>query len=213
MNIGKSTALAVAIALCAACATGSKDIKASYVSPMTYDGYSCPQLVQETQRLQGRISSVAGDVDQKASGDRVKMGVGLVLFWPTLFFLKGDGPEAQEFARLKGEHQALEEAYVRKNCANLMAGQNASGTAAGGPLLPQQSPADSAQSTQPTALDATAIGHPLASPARKELIRLQCSNDLSLVSDERDEAVFEGRCVDGKRQLVACRGMACKPLN
>lgn len=213
MYIGKLAALVGAVALCAGCATGSKDIKASYVSPMTYDAYSCPQLVQETQRLQGRISSVAGDVDQKASGDRVKMGVGLVLFWPTLFFLKGDGPEAQEFARLKGEHQALEDAYVRRNCANEMAGQNAASPESGAPALQQQTPAASAWPNQPAALEATAIGNPLAPPARKELIRLQCSNDLALVSDERGEAVFEGRCANGKRQLVACRGMACKPLN
>jgi len=55
-------------------------------------------------------------VDKKASGDKVKMGVGLVLFWPALFFLKGDGPETQELARLKGEHDALEQAYLKKSC-------------------------------------------------------------------------------------------------
>lgn len=213
MHIGKLTVVIGAIALSAGCATGSKEIKASYVSPMTYDAYSCQQLIQETQRLQGRISSVAGDVDQKASGDRVKMGVGLVLFWPTLFFLKGDGPEAQEYARLKGEHQALEDTYVRKNCANLLANENAANQASRDPVLQQDGRGIPAGNSQPAALQDTAVGHQLASAARKELIRMQCSNDLALVSDERGEAVFEGRCGNGKRQLVACRGMACKPLN
>lgn len=213
MNICKIGGVFAVVALSVGCASGSKEIKATYVSPMTYDAYSCQQLIQETQRLQGRISSVAGDVDQKASGDRVKMGVGLVLFWPTLLFLKGDGPEAQEYARLKGEHQALEESYVRKNCSNLIAEQNASRQVDGGPAQQVDNRAAPPAVVQSTALTNSAAGHQLSAPARKELIRLQCSNDLTLVSDERGEAVFEGRCTSGKRQLVACRGMACKPLN
>ncbi len=46
------------------------------------------------------------------------MGVGLVLFWPTLFFLEGgDGPEAAEYARLKGERDAIEKVSIQKKCA------------------------------------------------------------------------------------------------
>ena len=45
------------------------------------------------------------------------MGVGLILFWPTLFFLEGgDGPEAAEYARMKGEIDALETISIQKNC-------------------------------------------------------------------------------------------------
>lgn len=45
------------------------------------------------------------------------MGVGLVLFWPTLFFLEGgDGPQAQEYARLKGERDAIERVSIQKKC-------------------------------------------------------------------------------------------------
>lgn len=118
--------LVVAIALLAGgCASSSNDIRAAYVSPMTYQNYSCQQLVTENERLQRELSSVAGAVDKKAHGDKVKMGVGLVLFWPTLFFLKGDGVEAQEYARLKGEHEAFDQAYTQKNCASVLAGQQA----------------------------------------------------------------------------------------
>jgi hypothetical protein len=105
------------------CASGSKDIRASYVSPMTYETYTCQQLVTENERLQRELTSVGGDVDKKAHGDKVKMGVGLVLFWPTLLFLKGDGVEAQEYARLKGEHEAFEQAYVKKSCSSVIAAQ------------------------------------------------------------------------------------------
>lgn len=99
---------------------------------MTYDNFSCAQLVEENTRLQQRIGSVAGDVDKKAHGDAVKMGVGLVLFWPTLFFLKGNGPEAQEYAQLKGQDEAFEQAYVRKNCAGQAATTASIGPAAAG---------------------------------------------------------------------------------
>ena len=45
------------------------------------------------------------------------MGVGLVLFWPTLFFLEGgDGPEASEYTQLKGEFEALRTNSVQKKC-------------------------------------------------------------------------------------------------
>lgn len=118
MNIFRFTAAITVATLAAGCASNSNEIKAAYVSPMTYDGYTCEQLVRENERLQARIGAAAGDVDKKAQSDKVKMGVGLVLFWPTLFFLKGDGAEAQEYSRLKGEHEAIEATYVRKDCAN-----------------------------------------------------------------------------------------------
>ncbi|HRN58645.1 MAG TPA: hypothetical protein PLI44_00135 [Chiayiivirga sp.] len=111
-------ALMSCIVMLAGCASSSKEIKAAYVSPMTYDGYNCQQLREENQRIQSRIGEVTGIVDKRASGDKTKMGVGLILFWPTLFFLKGDGVEAQELSRLKGEHEALEQAYIKKSCSS-----------------------------------------------------------------------------------------------
>ena len=114
--INRAFFVTVVAASLVGCATGSTDVKSTYISPITYQGYSCDQLREENQRIQTRISELSGNVDKKASGDKVKMGVGLVLFWPALFFLKGDGPETQELARLKGEHDALEQAYLKKSC-------------------------------------------------------------------------------------------------
>jgi hypothetical protein len=45
------------------------------------------------------------------------MAVGLILLWPTLFWLDGDTPEAQEYAHLTGEYKALEKALSAK-CTN-----------------------------------------------------------------------------------------------
>jgi len=49
------------------------------------------------------------------------MGVGLILFWPTLFALEGgDGPDAGEYAQLKGEYEALRTNSVQKRCGLAM---------------------------------------------------------------------------------------------
>ena len=41
----------------------------------------------------------------------------MLLFWPSLFFLEGgDTPEASEYARIKGEVDALNEASIQKSC-------------------------------------------------------------------------------------------------
>jgi len=43
------------------------------------------------------------------------MGVGLVLFWPALFFLAGEDKK-EELARLKGDYEALQQAAIRQDC-------------------------------------------------------------------------------------------------
>lgn len=100
----------------AGCASSSSEITAQYVSPMQYQSYSCQQLGAEAERVSGRAAQLAGVQDEKATGDAVAMGVGLVLFWPSLFFIKGDGQTSAELGRLRGEFEALEKASIEKNC-------------------------------------------------------------------------------------------------
>jgi hypothetical protein len=52
---------------------------------------------------------------RKHTDDEIAMGVGLVLFWPALFFL-GGGDKKDELGRLKGEYDALDQAAIEKNC-------------------------------------------------------------------------------------------------
>ena len=60
--------------------------------------------------------------DQNALIDAVAIGVGVVVFWPVAIavveqkLIEGDGPEAVELARLKGEYEALEKVAIEKNC-------------------------------------------------------------------------------------------------
>ena len=113
----KRVFLAAAIALSlTACADHTNEIAAAYVSPLQYQDYSCKQIGAELGRVSNRANQVAYDVDKNASGDTTAMAVGLVLFWPALFFIDGDTPQAQEYARLKGEFDALEQAAIQKDC-------------------------------------------------------------------------------------------------
>ncbi len=98
------------------CASNPDNIAAAYVSPLQYNNYSCPQLREEATRVSSRAIQVSGAQSSKATSDAVAMGVGLVLFWPSLFFIKGDGTTAAEVARLKGEMDAIEQASVTKRC-------------------------------------------------------------------------------------------------
>lgn len=107
--------LASAFAL-SACAKSTKEIPAQYISPMQYSSNTCKQIEVEMQTVSSRVSEIGAQVDRTASNDSAKMGIGLILFWPTLFFLDGDTPQASEYARLKGEFDALEKAAIQKNC-------------------------------------------------------------------------------------------------
>lgn len=103
------------LTLTAGCASSSSNIQPSYVSPMTYEHYTCEQLSAEAQSVSVRAAQVAGVQDKNRTTDTVKT-VGAVFFWPILFANEGDGQTAAELASLKGQKKAIEEASIRKNC-------------------------------------------------------------------------------------------------
>lgn len=100
------------------CADKSSEISATYVSPLAYKSYDCDQLEQEYLRLQRRGSEIMKSQDDTASDDSVAMGVGLVLFWPALFFIDSDDAR-EEVGRIKGELEAVEQASIQKKCLTL----------------------------------------------------------------------------------------------
>lgn len=103
--------------LMAGCATSSKNIAAASVSPLQYASFECSQLQAESLRLNGKITQLGGRLDEAAANDKAIMGVGLVLFWPALFALGGTKEQEAEFAKVKGEYDALQQAAIQKNCA------------------------------------------------------------------------------------------------
>ena len=58
----------------------------------------------------------SGQQDKARTGDKVATTVGVVLFWPALFFLDGDEPKAAGLAQLKGQMDAIESASIQKKC-------------------------------------------------------------------------------------------------
>ena len=99
-----------------ACASKSADIEPAYVSTVEYERLNCTQLAAEGQRVSAAAARVAGRQDEKRGNDQVLTGVGVVVFWPVLFALEGDGPTAVELGRLKGEMEAIEKVSARKGC-------------------------------------------------------------------------------------------------
>jgi hypothetical protein len=102
--------------LLAGCATNPNQISAAYVSPVLYQNLSCPQLAQEAQRVSSAAAAASGAQTSQASKDAVMTTVGVVLFWPALFFIGGDKNNAADVSRLKGEMQAIEQANISKGC-------------------------------------------------------------------------------------------------
>jgi len=105
-----------ACAVLAGCATSPKDIAPVYVSPILYQNLDCSQLAQEAARVSQAAAVATGAQQDQATKDTAMMTVGMVLFWPSLFFIGGDKGNAAEVARLKGEMQAIEQANISKKC-------------------------------------------------------------------------------------------------
>jgi hypothetical protein len=106
------------VVLISACADKSSSIQASYVSPLAYNSYDCSALEQEYARLVRKSQSINKQQDDIASNDSVATGVGLILFWPALFFIDNDDLREQ-VAQLKGEVDAVEQAAIQKNCSSV----------------------------------------------------------------------------------------------
>ena len=100
----------------AGCASRSEEVAAAYVSPTMYGSYSCRELSAEAQRVSAAAASAAGAQDSQATKDAVATTAAVVIFWPAAFFVSGNGAQAAELARLKGQMQAIEGASVQKKC-------------------------------------------------------------------------------------------------
>ena len=109
--------LTIVIFIVASCASSPNDIQTAYVSEYQYNDYTCKQVERERTRVSRRVGELHASLKETAETDNAQMAVGMILFWPVLFFLEGgDGPQAQEYARLKGEAEALEKVSITKSC-------------------------------------------------------------------------------------------------
>ena len=117
------------IVILSGCASQPDELATQSVSPLQFKGYTCDQLVSEDIRVSNRINELYLNLKKKADNDAVQTGIGIILFWPALFLLEGgDGVAAQEYSRLKGEKQGIEQTANMKDCdftpANLLTEQD-----------------------------------------------------------------------------------------
>ena len=106
------------------CASSSKDIDKAHVSPRKYKDYTCDELVDEGVYISQKVEALAQSLDTEATKDTAQTTAAFVLapftFGWSLGILGalegGDGYEAVEYSRLKGEYEAIYEAAVRKKC-------------------------------------------------------------------------------------------------
>ena len=104
------------IAVLTGCSTASQNISAEYISPQQFQSYDCDQLAQESSRVLVRVKQLGVRLDQAAANDKAIGVVGAVLFWPALFALGGTKQQEAEYARLKGEYDAVSQAQIAKKC-------------------------------------------------------------------------------------------------
>jgi hypothetical protein len=64
--------------------------------------------------VSARAAEAAGPQDQKVTNNAVATTVGVIVFWPALFMVKGNDTMTADLARLRGEMEAIEQVSVRK---------------------------------------------------------------------------------------------------
>lgn len=115
-----AVASAAAVLLLAGCASQPDSIVSQSASTLPYEDYNCKQIGREMVRVNDRVITLYDRLEKMADDDAGAMAVGLIVFWPALFLLEGgDGPEADEYARLRGEMDALQKVGIQKSCSDI----------------------------------------------------------------------------------------------
>lgn len=98
------------------CATAPEDVQASFVTPVLYSNLTCDQLALEATRVSQEVANLTGQQRKRTSRDTTMTAVGVIVFWPALLAVRGDGATAASLASAKGQMTAIEQAATQKNC-------------------------------------------------------------------------------------------------
>lgn len=101
-----------AAALLAGCATAPENIAASYVSPVTYQAWTCPQLVEESARIEAALTTASAAQRRTRTNDMV----GVALLGLPVASMSGNGV-ADQIASLRGQQQVVAQTMITKDCA------------------------------------------------------------------------------------------------
>ena len=112
-----TTGLVVAL-LVSGCASNPDYVRSQFISPAQYASYICAGIEEDLRTISREVHTLTGDQRRRANEDLWSAGLGLVVFWPALFFLMR-GNNVDDLARMRGEYEALVAASRRKDCAGL----------------------------------------------------------------------------------------------
>ncbi len=99
------------------CSSQPEKLNATYVDPSLYRGYDCDQIRSQLIGHNRKLATLKGELKDDADADAWQMGIGLIILWPTLFWLEGgDSAQATEYQQLKGEVDALQQMFIEKKC-------------------------------------------------------------------------------------------------
>ena len=112
----KSVVSVLAALSLAGCASSAADVTPSYVSPIQYQTYTCPQLAAEAQRVSAAATAASGAQDSQRTKDALATTAAVIVFWPAAFFVQGDKQNAAQLAQLKGQMDAIQQESIAKKC-------------------------------------------------------------------------------------------------
>jgi len=98
----------VALAGCLNMPTPENQITGAYVSGLNYEMFDCARLSAERDSLSRREADLVA-----AQRQRVKTSQMQAFWWG---FGQGDGVEATELSRVRGEREAVQKALATKSC-------------------------------------------------------------------------------------------------
>ncbi len=105
------------LALLAACATRSADVRPAAIDPSLYAALDCDALYDEADRVRQRATDLAYAVDERSGNNIIAFGLGVTtLFWPALLAMRPTGPDAKALATLRGRDEALRQALAQRAC-------------------------------------------------------------------------------------------------
>lgn len=100
-----------ALAALAGCAQSPESIQPAYVSPATYNGWTCSQLAEESARLSTALAQASKQQESARTGDTI----GVIFLGLPVSSMSGSNV-APEVARLKGAVNAVSETQTKNNC-------------------------------------------------------------------------------------------------
>lgn len=105
-------AMAAVLSALSGCASDPDKISAAFVSPITYDNYTCDQIASDLSTIEPRLGEAIDAQRNQRHNDMVSGA--LIGITPTM--LNGDEGREATIADLKGKQQALRSEGAQKGC-------------------------------------------------------------------------------------------------